>query len=176
MPQAVILSAVRTPIGKFMGTLTPFKAPDLGALAIREALTRANVPGDDVTEVIMGCVLQGGMGQNPARQAALAAGVPDTVSSFTVNKVCGSGMKSVMLATQGIMLGDEQVVVAGGMESMTNAPYFVNKVRSGLRLGHGTRTDLMVHDGLWDAYNDVHIRIVETVSLASPSAAFVRSE
>ncbi len=157
MPEAVILSAVRTPIGKFMGGLSSFSAPELGAIAVREALARAGVPPEEVTEVIMGCVLQGGLGQNPARQAALAAGVPDTVPPFTVNKVCGSGMKSVMLAAQGVRLGDERVVVAGGMESMTNAPYFVPKLRSGLRLGHGQLIDLMVHDGLWDAYHDYHM-------------------
>jgi acetyl-CoA C-acetyltransferase len=140
-----------------MGTLSKFSAPDLGTFAIREALARAAVPPDQVGEVIMGCVLQGGMGQNPARQSALAAGIPETVPPFTVNKVCGSGMKSAMLATQAIRLGDEEVVIAGGMESMTNAPYYIPSARDGLRLGNGKLVDLMVHDGLWDAYNDFHM-------------------
>jgi len=157
MPEAVILSAVRTPIGRFQGALAKFAAPALGAVAIKEAVARSGVAPDQVGEVIMGNVLQAGLGQNPARQAALAAGIPDTVSPFTVNKVCGSGMKCAMLATQAIKLGDSEVVVAGGMESMTNAPYAIPKARDGLRLGNAELIDLMVHDGLWDKFNDYHM-------------------
>ena len=157
MPEAVILSAVRTPIGRFQGALAKFAAPALGAAAIKEAVARSGVAPDQVGEVIMGNVLQAGLGQNPARQAALSAGIPDTVSSFTVNKVCGSGMKCAMLATQAIKLGDSEVVVAGGMESMTNAPYAIPKARDGLRLGNAELIDLMVHDGLWDKFNDYHM-------------------
>jgi acetyl-CoA C-acetyltransferase len=157
MPEAVILSAVRTPIGKFQGGLAGFSAMDLGALAVKTAVARAGLSPEQVGEVIMGNVLQAGLGQNPARQAALAAGIPPGVASFTVNKVCGSGMKSVMLATQAIRLGDEQVVVAGGMESMTNTPYMLPGARDGLRLGDGKIVDLMVHDGLWDKYNNFHM-------------------
>jgi acetyl-CoA C-acetyltransferase len=157
MSEAVILSAVRTPIGKFQGTLAPFTAPQIGSFAIAEAVSRAGISPDQIDEVIMGNVLQAGLGQNPARQAALKAGIPDTVPPFTVNKVCGSGMKSVMLAAQSIRAGDGHLYVAGGMESMTRAPYAIPKARDGLRLGDGKLVDLMVHDGLWDAYNDYHM-------------------
>jgi acetyl-CoA C-acetyltransferase len=153
----VIASACRTPIARFQGGLASFRAPDLGALAIREALRRAGVAPDQVDEVVFGNVLQAGLGQNPARQAALAAGVPDSVGAFTVNKVCGSGLKSVMLAAQAIRAGDAEVVVAGGMESMTNAPYLVPDARAGARLGHSKLIDSMVWDGLWDIYNDFHM-------------------
>jgi acetyl-CoA C-acetyltransferase len=155
----VLASACRTPIAKFQGSLAPFRAPELGALAIQEALRRANVPASAVQEVIMGCVLQAGLGQNPARQAARKAGVPDSVGSFTVNKVCGSGLKSVMLAAQAIRAGDADLIVAGGMESMTRAPYLLPEARDGVRLGHGKLIDAMVWDGLWDIYNDFHMGI-----------------
>jgi acetyl-CoA C-acetyltransferase len=155
--EVVLAGACRTPIAKFQGALSAFRAPDLGALAIREALRRAGVPADAVQEVIFGNVLQAGIGQNPARQAARKAGIPDSVGSFTVNKVCGSGLKSVMLAAQAIRAGDADVIVAGGMESMTNAPYLLPEARAGVRLGHGKLIDSMVWDGLWDVYNDFHM-------------------
>jgi acetyl-CoA C-acetyltransferase len=157
MTNAVIVSACRTPIGRFNGGLSSFRAPELGAMAIREAMSRAGLDPADVEEVIMGTVLQAGLGQNPARQAALAAGVPPEVGSFTVNKVCGSGLKSVMLAAQAIRAGDAEIIVAGGQESMSNAPYLAPGVRNGLRLGNGQFLDAMVHDGLWDMYNDFHM-------------------
>ena len=157
MNDVVIASACRTPIAKFQGSLAGFRAPELGALAIAEALRRANVPATAVDEVIFGNVLTAGLGQNPARQAAIKAGVPDTVPSFTVNKVCGSGLKAVMLAAQAIRAGDAELVVAGGQESMTNAPYLLPEARAGVRLGHGKLIDSMVWDGLWDVYNDFHM-------------------
>jgi len=159
LKEVVIASACRTPIAKFQGGLQSFRAPELGALAIREALRRAHVAADQVEEVIFGNVLQAGLGQNPARQAARGAGIPDAVGSFTVNKVCGSGLKSVMLAAQAIRAGDAELIVAGGMESMTNAPYLLPEARSGVRLGHGKLIDSMVWDGLWDIYNDFHMGI-----------------
>ena len=159
MKEVVLVGACRTPIAKFQGSLAGFRAPDLGALAIAEALRRAGVPVDAVDEVIMGNVLQAGLGQNPARQAARKAGVPDRVGSFTVNKVCGSGLKAVMLAAQAIRAGDAELIVAGGMESMSNAPYLLPEARSGVRLGHGKLIDSMVWDGLWDIYNDFHMGI-----------------
>jgi acetyl-CoA C-acetyltransferase len=157
MPEAVIVSACRTPIGRFQGKLAGFKAPDLGAVAVREAVRRAGIAPEDVQEVILGTVLQAGMGQNPARQAAIKAGIPVTVGSMTINKVCGSGLKAVALAAQAIRAGDADVIVAGGQESMTNAPYLATGVRDGLRLGHGKLLDSMVSDGLWDVYNDFHM-------------------
>jgi acetyl-CoA C-acetyltransferase len=157
MEDVVVLSGVRTPIGCFQGSLSGFSAPQLGSVAIKGALDAAGVSGDAVSEVIMGCVLTGGMGQAPARQAALGAGVSNSVPCLTINKVCGSGMKAVMLAAQAIKLGDSDVVVAGGMESMTNAPYVLDKARSGYRMGHGQITDTMIHDGLWDPYKNVHM-------------------
>ena len=157
MKEVVIASACRTPIGKFQGSLAGFRAPELGALAIEEALRRAEVPKEAVEDVLMGNVLQAGLGQNPARQAARGAGIPDTVGSTTINKVCGSGLKSVMLAAQAIKAGDVDVVVAGGMESMSNAPYLMPQARTGARLGHAQLIDSMVHDGLWDIYNDFHM-------------------
>lgn len=159
MKEVVLVGACRTPIAKFQGALAGFRAPDLGALAIAEALRRAGVPADAVDEVIMGNVLQAGLGQNPARQAARKAGIPDRVGAFTVNKVCGSGLKSVMLAAQAIRAGDAEVIVAGGMESMSNAPYLLPEARAGVRLGHGKLIDSMVWDGLWDIYNDFHMGI-----------------
>ncbi len=155
--EAVIISAVRTPVGKFLGSLKGFKATELGAMVVRESVRRAGVRAEDVDEVIMGCVIQAGLGQNPARQAALGAGLLPAVSAVTVNKVCGSGLKAVMMAAQGVQLGDTDVVVAGGMESMSNAPYLIPKAREGYRLGNGTMLDSMIHDGLWDVYNDYHM-------------------
>jgi len=155
--EAVIISATRTPVGKFLGSLKGFRAPELGAIVVRESLKRAGVKLEDVDEVIMGCVIQAGLGQNPARQAALGAGLPPTVSAVTVNKVCGSGLKAVMMAAQGVQLGDSEIVVAGGMESMSNAPYLVPKAREGYRLGHGELLDSMIHDGLWCAFNNYHM-------------------
>ncbi|QDU66530.1 acetyl-CoA C-acetyltransferase [Engelhardtia mirabilis] len=157
MKEAVIVSACRTPIGKFQGGLSGFRAPQLGGLAIAEALRRAGVDAGLVEEVIMGNVLQAGLGQNPARQAAIAGGVPTSVGSVTINKVCGSGLKAVMLAAQAIRAGDADVLVAGGMESMTQAPYLLPEARAGVRLGHGKLLDSMVNDGLWDIYNDFHM-------------------
>jgi len=157
MRDAVILSAARTPTGKFLGSLKGFSAPQLGTIVIKEALSRAGLAGDQVDEVIMGNVLSAGVGQAPARQAAIRAGLPPTVAALTINKVCGSGLKAVMLAAQGIATGDTDVVVAGGMESMSNAPYLLERAREGLRLGHGELLDSMIHDGLWDAYDDQHM-------------------
>ena len=153
----VIVAAARTPIGKFLGGLSSLSAPELGAIAIREALRRAKVSPGDVEEVIMGQVLQGGSGQAPARQAALKAGVPATVSALTINKVCGSGLKAVMLAAQSIKAGDKQVVVAGGQESMSNAPHYVYGMRNGVKLGDQTMVDGMIKDGLWCASCNVHM-------------------
>ena len=155
--EAVIISAVRTPVGKFLGSLKNFKATELGAIAVREAVKRAGVNPEDVDEVIMGCVIQAGLGQNPARQAALHGGLPNTVSAVTVNKVCGSGLKAIMMAAQGIQLGDTEIVVAGGMESMSNAPYLLPKAREGYRLGNGTLVDTVINDGLWCAFDDQHM-------------------
>lgn len=157
MSDVVILSYARTPIGRFQGGLASFKAPALGTIAIQEALRRAELAGSVVDEVIMGNVLQAGVGQNPARQAARGAGIPDEIGSYTVNKVCGSGLKAVALAAQAIKAGDAELVVAGGFESMTNAPYAIPKARDGLRLGHGQLVDLMIADGLWDVYKDFHM-------------------
>jgi acetyl-CoA C-acetyltransferase len=155
--QPVIISAVRTPVGKFLGALKNLKATQLGAIVVREAVQRAAVKPEDVDEVIMGCVIQAGLGQNPARQAALHGGLPNTVSAVTVNKVCGSGLKAIMMAAQGVQLGDTEIVVAGGMESMSNAPYLVPKAREGYRLGHGKMLDAIIQDGLWCAFDDQHM-------------------
>jgi acetyl-CoA C-acetyltransferase len=155
--EAVIISAARTPVGKFLGSLKGFTAIDLGAIVVRESVKRAGVAPEDVDEVIMGCVIQAGLGQNPARQAALRGGLLPAVAAVTVNKVCGSGLKAVMMAAQGIQLGDTEIVVAGGMESMSNAPYLIPKGREGYRLGNGVLLDAMIHDGLWDAFNDYHM-------------------
>src|ERR671939_1900387 len=155
--EAVIVSAARTPVGKFLGSLKGFSAPQLGALVVRESVKRAGVEPAEVDEVIMGCVIQAGLGQNPARQAALKGGIPFGVSAVTINKVCGSGLKSVMMAAQGIQLGDADVVVAGGMESMSNAPYLLKGAREGLRMGDGQLVDSMVHDGLWCAFENYHM-------------------
>ncbi|MDQ6770017.1 MAG: acetyl-CoA C-acyltransferase, partial [Gemmatimonadota bacterium] len=153
----VIVGAARTPIGKFLGALSSLSAPELGAIAIREALKRSRVPVEDVNEVIMGHVIQGGTGQAPARQAALKAGLPPTVSAVTVNKVCGSGLKAVMLASQAIKAGDAQVIIAGGQESMSNAPYYVYGMRNGVKLTDQKMVDGMIKDGLWCASCDVHM-------------------
>src|SRR5881394_1929197 len=153
----VIVGAARTPIGKFLGGLSSLSAPELGAIAIREALKRSKVPLEDVEEVIIGHVIQGGTGQAPARQAALKAGIPATVSAVTVNKVCGSGLKAVMLASQAIKAGDAQVIVAGGQESMSNAPYYVYGMRNGVKATDQTMVDGMIKDGLWCASCNVHM-------------------
>jgi acetyl-CoA C-acetyltransferase len=155
--EAVIISAARTPTGKFQGALKDFSATDLGAIVVRESVRRAGVAVEDVDEVIMGCVVQAGVGQNPARQAALKGGIPFGVSAVTINKVCGSGLKSVMMAAQEVKLGDAGIVVAGGMESMSNAPYLLPKAREGYRLGNGTLVDAMIHDGLWCAFENYHM-------------------
>lgn len=154
---SVIVSAVRTPIGTFLGSLSSLTAPQLGSLVIREAVKRAGIQPEEVSEVIMGQVLQGGVGQAPARQAAIYAGLPVSVPCMTINKVCGSGLKSVMLADQAIKCKDASIVVAGGMESMSNAPYFVKKARTGFKMGNVELIDLMIHDGLWDVYNQIHM-------------------
>src|SRR5687767_5921415 len=153
----VIVGAARTPIGKFLGGLSSLSAPELGGIAIREALKRSGVSPEDVQEVIMGHVIQGGTGQAPARQAALKAGLPAEVSAVTVNKVCGSGLKAVMLAAQAIKAGDAEVIVAGGMESMSNAPFYVYGMRNGVKLGDQNMVDGMIKDGLWCASCDVHM-------------------
>ena len=153
----VIVSAARTPIGKFLGGLSALQAPELGAIAIRAALQRSRVPVDAVEEVIFGNVIQGGVGQAPARQAAIKAGLPATVSALTINKVCGSGLKAVMLAAQAIKAGDREVIVAGGQESMSNAPHYVYGMRNGVKLGDQKLVDGMIKDGLWCAFCDVHM-------------------
>ena len=153
----VITSAARTPVGSFLGALALIPAPKLGAAAIKEAMKRSGITGDVVDEVIMGNVLIAGIGQAPARQAAIFAGLPEKVECLTIHKVCGSGLKSVMLGAQAIALGDADVVIAGGMENMSQAPYIVAKARDGLRLGHGEITDSMIKDGLWDVYNNIHM-------------------
>jgi len=157
MKTAVILSAARTPVGKFQGGLSSLAATELGAIAVRAALTRSELDPGAVSEVIMGNVLAAGLGQNPARQAALAAGLPPAVAAMTINKVCGSGLKSVMLAAQAIRLGDADVVVAGGQENMSATPYLLPKARQGYRMGHGELVDSMVRDGLWCAHCDWHM-------------------
>jgi acetyl-CoA C-acetyltransferase len=157
MRSSVIVSAVRTPTGKFLGGLKSFTAPQLGALVVREAVRRAGLDPNDIDEVIMGNVVSAGLGQAPARQAAIHAGLPPKVGALTINKVCGSGLKAVMLAAQGVATGDTDVVVAGGMESMSNCPHLLRNAREGLRMGNGTLIDSMIHDGLWDAYSDFHM-------------------
>jgi len=154
MREAVIVSAARTPIGKFQGSLAGFAAPRLGALAVREAVRQSGFDPAEIDECIMGCVLQAGLGQNPARQAALYGGMPSESAALTVNQVCGSGLRAVSLAAQSIQTGDAEIVVAGGMESMSNAPYLLPQARSGYRMGNGTLVDAMIHDGLWEAYKD----------------------
>lgn len=155
--EVVIASAARTPIGSFLGSLSKLTAPQIGASAIRAALERGSVDPSSLDEVLMGCVLQGGMGQAPARQAAMQAGVPTSVGASTIHKVCGSGLKTVLLGSQAIRLGDADVILAGGMESMSQAPYALPRARTGYRMGHGQILDTMIHDGLWDPYNDFHM-------------------
>lgn len=159
MSDAVIISACRTPIGTFGGAFKDLSAVDLGAIAVREAVRRAGLRPEQVDEAILGCVLQAGVGMNPARQAAIGGGLPESVPAHTVNKVCGSGLKAVMLAAQAIRCGDAEVVVAGGMESMSRAPYLLPGVRWGERLGHGQALDHMIHEGLTDAFHDIHMGI-----------------
>ncbi|MDR3774560.1 MAG: acetyl-CoA C-acetyltransferase [Terracidiphilus sp.] len=174
MREAVIVSAVRTPVGKFQGSLASFAAPRLGALAVREAVRRAGLADPSsaagnseeaaaaefqITDCIMGCVLQAGLGQNPARQAAIYGGLSPQAGAFTVNQVCGSGLKAVALAAQAIETGNAEIVVAGGMESMSNAPYLLPQARSGYRMGNGLVVDSMIHDGLWEAYNGFHMGV-----------------
>lgn len=157
MREVVIVSAVRTPIGKFQGSLQSYTSPQLGALVVREAVKRANVAPAAVDECIMGCVLQAGLGQSPARQAVIHGGLPPQVGALTVNQVCGSGLRAVSLAAQAIQSEDSEIVVAGGMESMSNAPYLLQQARSGYRMGNGNLIDAMIHDGLWDVYNKFHM-------------------
>jgi acetyl-CoA C-acetyltransferase len=175
MTQRILISAAaRTPVGRFQGGLAPLRAPELGARAISAAVERAELDPAQVDEVIMGCVLPAGLGQNPARQASIFAKIPDGVSALTINKVCGSGLRAVSLAAQAIKAGDAQVVVAGGMESMSNAPYALPKAREGYRLGHGQLVDLMIHDGLWDIYNDYHMGM--TAELVAKKYGISRAE
>jgi acetyl-CoA C-acetyltransferase len=171
MRESVIVSAVRTPTGKFLGALKQFTAPELGAMAVREAVRRAGIDPASVDECIMGNVIQAGNGQNPARQAALNGGLHEHVAALTINKVCGSGLKAVMLAAQGIATGDIDIAVAGGMESMSNSPYLLPRVREGLRMGNGTLIDSMINDGLWCSFESCHMGmsgevVAETYSVA----------
>ena len=157
LEEVVIISGVRTPVGKFQGSLSDFSATQLGAMVVREAVKRANLDPKQVDECIMGNVVSAGLGQNPARQAALFGGLPPEVGAMTINKVCGSGLKAVALAAQAIQTGNSEIVVAGGMESMTNAPYLLPQARKGYRLGNAQIVDSMVNDGLWDVYNNYHM-------------------
>jgi acetyl-CoA C-acetyltransferase len=157
METPVILSAVRTPIGKFQGGLSSFSAVELGAKAVTEAIRRSGLDAKQVDEAILGNVVQAGLGQNPARQAALKGGCDPRVAAMTINQVCGSGLKAVALAAQAVQLGESEIVVAGGMESMSNCPYLLPQARTGYRLGDGKIVDSMIHDGLWDAYEDFHM-------------------
>ena len=172
--EVVIVGAARTPIGAFQGALAPLSAPKLGAAAIKEALARAGLAGDAVGETYMGCVLPAGLGQAPARQASIGAGIPASVGAVTVNKVCGSGLKAVVLGANAIATGEHDVVVAGGMESMSNAPYLLPKAREGYRLGHGQVIDSMIKDGLWDAYKDVHMG--DCAELCAKEKAITRAD
>src|SRR5215467_6370803 len=157
MKQSVIIAAVRTPVGKFQGGLKSLSATQLGAVVVRAARERAGLEPNQIDEVIMGNVISAGLGQNPARQAALHGGLPPDVAAMTINKVCGSGLKAVALASQAVITGDSDIVIAGGMESMTNAPYLLPQARDGYRLGHGTVVDAMIQDALWDAFEDFHM-------------------
>ncbi|HHI78361.1 MAG TPA: acetyl-CoA C-acetyltransferase [Planctomycetes bacterium] len=174
MSQPVIVSACRTPIGRFMGGLSSFKAPRLGALVVEESLKRAGADPKEIDEVFMGTVLQAGQGQNPARQAALWGGLPETVSACTINKVCGSGLESVMLAARGILAGETEAAVAGGFEVMSQAPYLLPQARAGMRLGHAQCLDEMIQDGLWDVYNDYHMGM--TAELVASEYGISREE
>jgi acetyl-CoA C-acetyltransferase len=157
MRESVIVSAVRTPTGKFLGGLKDLQAPELGAIAVREAVKRAGIDPATVNECILGNVVSAGLGQAPARQAALKGGLDNSVAALTINKVCGSGLKAVMLASQGIATGDIDIAIAGGMESMSNCPYLLNRVREGLRMGDATIVDSMINDGLWDSFHNIHM-------------------
>src|SRR5688572_2691412 len=157
MKDVLILGSARTPVGAFLGELSQVAATKLGSIAIKAALERAGLSPDAVGEVYMGCVLPAGLGQAPARQASIGAGIPNSVPCTTVNKVCGSGLKSVILGAQAILSGDTDVVVAGGMESMSQSPYLLPRAREGLRMGHQQLVDSMIHDGLWDVYNAIHM-------------------
>jgi acetyl-CoA C-acetyltransferase len=159
LDEVVIISGCRTPVGKFQGSLSDLSAPQLGAIVVREAVKRAAVDRRQVDECIMGNVVSAGLGQNPARQAAIFGGLPPEVGAMTINKVCGSGLKAVALAAQAVETGNSSIVVAGGMESMTNAPYLLPQARKGYRLGNAQIIDSMVHDGLWDVYNDYHMGV-----------------
>ena len=163
MQNPVLLSAIRTPIGRFLGSLSLLEAPKLGALVVQEAVRRAGIRPDQVDEVILGNVVGAGLGQNPARQASIFGGIPDSVPALTVNKVCGSGLKAVVLAAQAIKTGDAELVVAGGMESMSNTPYLLRGARQAFRMGNQTLLDSMILDGLWDAYNDYHMGLTGEV-------------
>lgn len=174
MENPVILSAVRTPVGKFMGGLASFSANELGAIVVREAVRRAGIDPKQVDEAIMGNVVQAGLGQNPARQAALKGGLDPRVAAMTINKVCGSGLKAVALAAQAVTLGESEMVVAGGMESMTNAPYLIKGARTGFRLGNAELIDSMINDGLWDAYENFHMGV--TAELVAEKYQISREE
>jgi acetyl-CoA C-acetyltransferase len=163
MRESVIVSAVRTPTGKFLGGLKDLKAPELGAIVVREAVRRAGIDPATVNECILGNVVSAGLGQAPARQAAIRGGLDNSVGALTINKVCGSGLKAVMLAAQGIATNDIDIAVAGGMESMSNCPYLLNRVREGLRMGDATIVDSMIHDGLWDSFNNIHMGLTGEV-------------
>ena len=159
MKEVAIISAARIPVGRFQGSLQPFSAPRLGALAVREAVRRAGIEPAAVDECIMGCVLQAGLGQAPARQAAIYGGLSNQVAALTINKVCGSSLKAVALAAQAIQTENAEMVVAGGMESMTNAPYLLPQARGGYRMGNGALVDAMIQDGLWEVYNNFHMGV-----------------
>jgi acetyl-CoA C-acetyltransferase len=159
MKEVVIVSATRTPVGRFQGSLQSFSAPQLGALVVREAVRRAGIEPASVDECIMGCVLQAGLGQNPARQSALFGGLPPQVGALTINKVCGSGLKAVALAAQAVQTENAEIVIAGGTESMTNAPYLLPQARSGYRMGNGALVDSMIYDGLWEIYRGFHMGV-----------------
>jgi acetyl-CoA C-acetyltransferase len=174
MEDPVILSAVRTPIGKFMGGLSPLSAPELGAIVVAESVRRAGIDPKQVDEAILGNVVQAGLGQNPARQAALKGGLDPRVAAMTINKVCGSGLKAVALAAQAVALGESQIVVAGGMESMSNAPYLLKGARTGFRLGHAELFDSMITDGLWDVYENFHMGM--TAELVAEKYGITREE
>ena len=174
MEKPVILSAVRTPIGKFMGGLSPLTAPELGAKVVAESVRRAGIEPGQVDEVIMGNVVQAGLGQNPARQAALKGGLDPRVAAMTINKVCGSGLKAVGLAAQAVILGESEIVIAGGMESMSNAPYLMKGARAGFRLGNAELLDSMIVDGLWDVYENFHMG--QTAELVAEKYGISRQE
>jgi len=174
MQEIVIVAAARTPVGKFQGGLSSLSATELGAIAVREAVSRAGIAAASVDECIMGCVLSAGLGQNPARQAALRGGLPDTVSAMTINMVCGSGLKAVALAAQSIATGNSEIVVAGGLESMSNAPYLLPSARKGFRMGDATAVDSMIHDGLWCACEDFHMG--NTAELVAEKYGFTREQ